>query len=139
MLKHLLLYEKFELETDLTEEQIRRNLKFFLIDEDENYYGEYTEEGFFLAERARKSFIVGHSHNSFVPIGRAKIKEIDGHNRVSVTIRMNLIVHIMVLPFYWACLLSIFGIPFAWLLFYFGYFRNAKRLKEHIRNIVTVA
>ena len=139
MLKHLLLYEKFELETDLTKEQIRRNLKFFLIDEDENYYGEYTKEGFFLAERAYKSFIVGHSRNSFAPIGKVKIQEVDGHNRASVAIRMNLFVHITVLPIYWAFLLSIIGIPFAWLLFYFIYFRNAKRLKEHIKNIVTVA
>lgn len=96
-LQRLFLVEKYEIQTKLSKQQILNNIKSFADPEYTDYYGSISECGFFIGEKNRKHFLVGHSQNSFAPVAKAKIVEKDGITTVSMIIRMNLLVMIFLL------------------------------------------
>lgn len=131
-LRWLLLYEKFEIETKLSKEEIQKRIMSFVNSESRIYYGNISENGFFIAEKSSKHFVVLHSRNSFVPVAKAKITEKDGISTISVVIRMHILVLVLFAPIYFASLLSVVLFPLMRVFLYFAFLRPSKRLKKSI-------
>lgn len=134
--QRLFLYEKSEIKTKLSKREILKKIDSFADPEYTDYYGGISEDGFFIAEKSRKYFIGGHSHNSFAPVAKAKITECDGMTTVSMVIRMNLLVLIFFAPIYITSLLTVVLFPFMRLILHFAFVMPAKRLKEKIEDIL---
>lgn len=131
-LRWLLLYEKFEIETKLSKEQIQKRIISFVHSESTYYYGNISENGFFIAEKSNKHFVVVSTRNSFVPVAKAKITEKDGISTISVVIRMHILVLVLFAPIYFASLLSVVLFPFMRIFLYFTFLKPSKRLKKSI-------
>jgi hypothetical protein len=136
ILRKLLLFDKFEIKTRLSKREILRKIDSFADPKYTDYYGYLMEDGFIISEKYVKSFGVGTTKNSFVPVAKAKISEGDGITVVSVAIRMHLVPLILFTPMYLACLLSVVMFPVIFLLLHFTFFRSAKRLKEALENLL---
>ena len=136
-LQRLFLVEKYEIQTKLSKQQILNNIKSFADPEYTDYYGSISECGFFIGEKNRKHFLVGHSQNSFAPVAKAKTVEKDGITTVSMIIRMNLLVMIFFAPIYVMSLLTIVLFPFMLLFLHFTFAKPAKRLKQEIEALLT--
>lgn len=145
-LQRLFLFEKFQLETTLSKKEIFNKVETFLCVESEDYYGKIWEDGFYVAEKSRKHFMaIGYSRNSFAPVARAKIKESETGNTITVTLRMNVFVMAMMIPMLYLSFLTVFvtetyGLMFiiVLLMLYLGFFRPAKRLKEYLTDMLKV-
>ena len=135
-LQRLFLFEKCEIKTKRSKKEILKKMDSFTDPEYTDYYGNISEDGFFVAEKSRKHFTGGHSHNSFAPVAKAKITESDGMTTVSMVIRMNLLVLILFAPIYIIFLLTVVLYPFVFILLHFAFFKPAKRLKEKIEDIL---
>lgn len=131
-LRWLLLYEKFEIETKLSKEEIQKRIISFANSESTNYYGNISENGFFIAEKCNKHFVVVHYRNSFAPVAKAKITEKDGISTISVVIRMNILVLLLFAPIYFASLLTVVLFLFMRVFLYFTFLKPSKRLKKSI-------
>ncbi len=135
-LQRLLLFEKCEIKTKLSKNEILKKIDSFADPEYTDYYGSISEDGFFIAEKNRKYFTGGHSQNSFAPVAKAKITESDGMTTVSMVIRMNLLVLILFAPIYFVSLLTGVLFPFMLILLHFVFVKPTKRLKEKIDDIL---
>ena len=135
-LQRLFLFEKYEIQTKLSKQQILNKIKSFADPEYTDYYGSISECGFFVGEKNRKYFPSGHSQNPFAPVAKAKIVEKDGITTVSMIIRMNLLVLILFVPIYVMSLLTIVLFPFVLLFLHFTFVKPAKRLKQEIENLL---
>jgi len=135
--QRLFLFEKCEIQTKLSKQQILNRVKSFADFEDADYYCSVLEDRFFIGEKSRKHFVGGHSQNSFAPVATAKITEKDGSTTVSMVLRMNLLVLILFVPFYVLSLLTIVLFPLVWVLLYFAFVKPTKRLKQLIENLLT--
>lgn len=135
-LQRLFLFEKYEIETRLSKKEILKKIDSFADPEYTDYCGSISEEGFFIAEKIRKSFTGGRSQNPFAPVANAKITEMDGMTTVSLVIRMNLLTLILFAPIYLMSLITVILFPFMLLLTHFAFFKPAKRLKEALENLI---
>ncbi|MBQ7821465.1 MAG: hypothetical protein IJ391_04200 [Clostridia bacterium] len=161
----LLPFEKFEIKTELSKERILQKIKSVSDPEYADYRAKVSENGFYVAEKNRKAFLGGHTQNTFAPVASAKILGQDRPTVVSVTVRMHLLVCILLLPIYlFSAFAFVYGVagtivdivhisigteitgeaplflfpfPFLQLLFYFGFKRPARRMKEFIENLIT--
>ena len=131
-LRWLLLYEKFEIETKLSKEEIHKRIISFVNSESTYYYGNISENGFFISEKSSKNFVVLHTRNSFVPVAKAKITEKDGISTISVVIRMHILVLVLFAPIYFASLISVVLFPLMRVFLYFAFIKPSKRLKNSI-------
>ena len=135
-IQHLLLFEKIEIQTKLSKKEILEKIESFADPDYTDYYGSVADDGFFIAEKSRKTFAGGHTQNSFAPIARAKIDERDGITSVSVVLRMNLLVLILFAPIYFISLLLIVPFPIMLIILYFAFVKPAMRLKETLENLL---
>ncbi len=135
-LQRLFLFEKCEIQTKLSKQQILNKIKSFAVPKYTDYYGSISESGFFIGEKNRKHFSGGHSQNSFAPVAKAKIVEKDGITTVSMIMRMNLLVMILFAPIYVMSLLTIVLFPFVLLFLHFTFVKPAKRLKQEIETLL---
>lgn len=136
-LQRLFLFEKCEMKTKRSKKEILKKMDSFTDPAYTDYYGNISEDGFFVAEKSRKHFTGGHSHNSFAPVAKAKITESDGMTTVSMVIRMKLLVLILFAPIYIISLFTVVLFPFMLILLHFAFVKPAKRLKEKIKDILT--
>jgi len=104
-----------------------------LVAHSRDYYGRFTEDGFFVAERSRKYFAFGRVSNSMAPIARARVEERDGKTVISVLMRMKLPVLVVLAPVYVLLCLAIIPLPFLFLILHFAFFRPASRLQNLLR------
>ena len=136
-IQRLLLFENFETQTKLSKQEILKRVKSFADAEYTDYCGSISEEGFFIAEKNRKTFAGGHTQNSFAPIAKAKINEKDGLCTVSIVLRMNILVLILFAPIYFISLLLIVPFPIILIVLHFAFVKPAKRLKESLENLLS--
>ena len=134
--QRLFLFEKCGIKTKLSKQQILTRVTSFLDYERTDYYGSVSEYGFFIGEKHRKNFIVGHTQNPFAPIAKAKIIEENGITSVSMVLRMHILAMILFAPIYVGSLLNIVMFPFVWVLLYFAFVRPTKKLKQQIENLL---
>lgn len=135
-IQRLFLFEKFEIQTKLSKQEILKRIKSFADPEYTDYYGSVSEDGFFVAEKNRKHFAGGHTQNSFAPVAKAKIEEKDGISTVSVVLRMNILVLILFAPIYFISLMLVLPFPIMLIAVYFAFVKPAKRLKEVLENLL---
>ncbi len=135
-IQRLFLFEKFEIQTKLSKQEILKRIKSFADPEYTDYYGSVSEDGFFVAEKNRKHFAGGHTQNSFAPVAKAKIEEKDGISTVSVVLRMNILVLILFAPIYFISLMLVLPFPIMLIAVYFAFVKPAKRLKEALENLL---
>lgn len=136
ILQRLFLFEKCEIKTKLSKKETLKKIADFADPEYTDYYGGISEDGFFIAEKNKKSFAGGYSQNSFAPVAKAKISESNGMTTVSMVIRMNLLVFILFVPIYIISLLTVVLFPAMLILLHFTFIKPAKRLKENIENLL---
>lgn len=136
IIQHLLLFEKFEIQTKLSKKEILKKINSFAQLEYTDYYGSVSENGFFLAEKNIKHFAGGHTKNSFAPIAKASIEEKDGCSTISGVLRMNILVLILFVPIYLVSLLFIVPFPIMLIILRVAFFRPVKRLKEELENLL---
>ena len=134
--QRLFLFEKCEIKTKLSKQEILNRVTSFVDYEHTDYYGSVSECGFFIGEKNRKHFTGGHTQNSFAPVAKAKITEENGITSVSIVLRMHLMVMILFIPFYVVSLLTIVMFPLVWIWLYFAFIKPAKKLKEQIENLL---
>lgn len=136
ILKYLLLYERFEIKTKLTTEEIYRRLETSPHFYGDEYTGKFSEEGFVIKKRLRKIHFGGRSQNSFAPVLTAKFGTDNGLTTISATLRMNLFVQIVFTPIYLLSLICIFAVPVVFpimfLMVYFGFIRPSEKMKENL-------
>ena len=129
-LRTLLLFDKFEIKTKLTPEEIYEKVDNFVRFKNDNYYADTEDNGFYIAEK----YITHHgfftSKNSFAPIATAKYKVEEGVTTVSVIIHMRLPVAIIFVPIYLLSLAAIVPFAFMLLISYFSFVRPAEKLKD---------
>ncbi len=135
-LQRLFLFEKCEIQTKLSKQQILNRVKAFINSECTDYYGSVSEHGFFIGEKNIKHFIGGHSHNSFAPIAKAKIIEKDGITTVSIKTRMNLLTLILFAPIYVISLITVVLFPLMLMLLHSAFIIPAERLKQSIEDLI---
>ena len=136
IIQHLLLFEKFEIQTKMSKKEILEKVNSFADHEYTDYYGSVSENGFFIAEKNIKHFIGGHTQNSFAPVARASIEEKDGLSSVSVVLRMNILVLILFAPIYFISLLLIVPFPIMLVVLHFAFLKPSKRLKQVLEYIL---
>ena len=136
IIQHLLLFEKVEIQTKMSKKEILKKINSFADPQYTDYYGSVSENGFFIAEKNRKHFIVGHTQNSFAPVAKASIEEKDGFSSVSVVLRMNILVLILFAPIYFISLLLIVPFPIILVVLHFAFFKPSKRLREALEDIL---
>ena len=134
--QRLFLFEKCEIQTKFSKQQVLNRVTSFINYEHMDYYGSVWEDGFFIGEKNRKHITGGHTQNSFAPVAKAKIIEENGVTTVSMVLRMHLLVLILFIPIYIALLLTIVLSPFVWILLYFAFVKPAKKLKLSIENLL---
>jgi len=134
--QRLLLFEKCEIQTKLSKKEILQKIDAFADPQYSDYYGNVSEDGFFVAEKNIKTFAGGHSQNSFAPVAKAKITEKEGVTTVSMVIRMKLLVLILFAPIYIISLLTVVLFPLVLILLYFTFVKPAKRLKNSIEDLL---
>ena len=135
-IQRLFLFEKFEIQTRLSKQEILKKIKSFADPEYTDYYGVVSEDGFFIAEKSSKQFTGGHTQNSFAPIAQTKIDEKDGITSVSVVLRMNILVLALFAPIYFLSLLLIVPFPIMLIVLHFVFVNPAKRLKETLEDLL---
>ena len=135
--QRLFLFEKCEIKTKLSKQQILSRVTSFVDFEHSDYYGSVSECGFFIGEKNIKHFTGGHTQNAFAPIAKAKIIEENGITSVSMVLRMHLIAMILFIPFYVVSLLTVVMFPLIWILLYFAFLKPTKKLKQQIENLLT--
>lgn len=129
-LQHLFLFEKFEIQTKLSKQEILKRIEAFADSEHTDYYGSVAEGGFYIAEKNRKYFAGVHTQNPFAPIARGKIDEKDGSCSVCGVLRMNALALILFPPIYLISLLTIVPFPIMLIILHFAFVKPAKRLKD---------
>ncbi|MBR7117146.1 MAG: hypothetical protein IKC87_05500 [Clostridia bacterium] len=136
ILQRLLLFEKFEIKTKLSKQQILDRVKSFADPGYTDYYGSISESGFFIGEKPLKHSTFVHTKNSFAPVVKAKIVEKDGISTVSIVVRMHLLVLILFIPMYVASLFTIVMFPLVLLFLHFTFVKPAERLKREVENLL---
>ena len=136
LIQHLFLFEKFEIQTKMSKKEIIKKVSSFADPEYTDYYGSVSEDGFFIAEKNRKHFVVGRTQNSFAPTAKARIEEKDGYSTVSGVLRMNILVLILFAPIYLFSLLLIIPFPIMLIILHFAFFKPVKRLKEKLYDLL---
>ncbi len=134
--QRLFLFEKCEIKTKLSKQQVLSRVTSFIDSEHTDYYGSVSEDGFFIGEKNRKHITGGHTQNSFAPVAKAKIIEENGIISISMVLRMHLLVLILFIPIYIASLLTIVMFPFVWILLHFAFVKPTKKLKQQIENLL---
>ena len=135
-LQHLLLFETCKLQTKLSKKSVLKRVESFLDPHYTDYYGNVWEDGFYAAEKNRKTYESGQSMNSFAPVATAKVTEENGMTTVSVTIRMNPLVMLLFIPLYLIALISIIGIPVILLTLHFTFVKPLERMKNAIGQLL---
>ncbi len=131
ILKYLLLYERFEIKTKLTIEEIYKRLETSPHFYGDEYTGKFSEKGFVIKKRSRKIHF-GRSQNSFAPVLTAKFGADNGLTTISAVLRMNLFDQIVFTPIYLLSLICIFPFPVLFLMAYFGFIRPSEKIKENL-------
>ena len=134
--QRLFLFEKCEIKTKLSKQQILSRVTSFVDCEHTDYYGSISEYGFFIGEKNIKHFTGGSTQNSFAPVAKAKIIEENGVTSVSMVLRMHLIVMILFIPFYVLSLLTVVMFPFVWILLHFALAKPSIKLKQQIEDLL---
>ena len=129
-LRTLLLFDKFEIKTKLTPEEIDEKVGYFSRIKNDDYYADTEDNGFYIAEKFIKHHGFFTSKNSFAPIATAKYKVEEGVTTVSVIIHMRLPVAIIFVPIYLLSLATL--VPFLLMLLfsYLFFARPAEKLKD---------
>ena len=134
--QRLFLFEKCEIQTKLSKQQVLNRIKSFADPHYTDYYGRISENGFFVAEKPIKHHSFLRTHNSFAPVARGKVTEKDGVTTVSMVLRMHLLVWILFIPVYIVSFLSVFLFPLFWIVLYFAFVKPSKRLKQSIEGLL---
>lgn len=155
----LLLFERFKIQTTASTNDLLKSIESLIEAESDDYYGHISEDRFFIGEKNRKYHFGGQSRNSLAPIATGKIQTAETGTTVSVTVRMNLLSCIVLIPIYFCCALCfLFGtvdailqgigamagagafpsyelflpFPIMLILLFFAFWRPAKRLRKKI-------
>ena len=135
-IQHLLLFEKLEIQSNLSKKEILKRIESFADADLTDYYGSVSDNGFSVTQKSRKRFAGGYTQNSFAPVASAKIDESEGISSVSVIIRMNMLVLILFAPIYLISLLLIVPFPIMLVVLYFSFMKPAKKLREALENLL---
>ena len=138
-LKWLLLFEKFEIKTKLSKNQILKRIESFIDPKYNNCLGAVTDDGFYIFKKSIEYNGGGHTRNSFVPTVRASISETGEITTVSAVLRMNILVWLIVVPIYLFSLFCILPFPIAFTVIYFLYMKPAEDFKESLIGMLTEA
>ena len=141
LLETLFFFHKFQLQTNLTKNEIFKRVEHFVDENDSKYVGYVEENGFRIVEKCFKSFMFfGHIKNSFAPIAVAKIVEEEGTTTVFCLLRTHMVLQIIFIPIYLSMVLYVFVKP-VFLVFlilsHFAFFHPAKRLKKALESLLT--
>ena len=130
--QRLFLFEKYEMKTMLTKDQVKRYIdnNTSPSPRESDYFSVIEWDDIFISEHPVKYYLGGSSKNSFVPIFKGTVQDAERGSVVSGVIRMNIIVHAIVLPIYLLSLLTIVTFPIMYLFLHFSYFKHVKRMKE---------
>ena len=134
--RRLLLFNKYEIQTKLSKQEIRRRIESFIESERRDYYGKATEIGFFVGLRFIRYHDFVRINNSFAPIAKGEITESGEVTTVSITTRMHLLTLILFAPIYVITLLTVVLFPLVHLLLHFAFAAPQKRLEEEIENLL---
>ena len=135
-LQRLCLIRKFQFRTKLQRNEILARVNSFTDPYVSDYYGFIWENGFWVAEKHRKSFFGGNTKNSFAPAVKAVITEADGVSLVSCTAHLHPILLVFFVPFYFIAALTVLFFPAVHLLLHFAFFKPAKRLEETLLDLL---
>ncbi|MBQ9802659.1 MAG: hypothetical protein IJW51_06290 [Clostridia bacterium] len=165
LLGWLLPFEKYTIRTKSAKEAVLQQAISVGAFECESYYSRALKNGFVIAEKTVKAFLVGRTQNSFAPVAHVKMREEDGLTVLSVLVRMRVFVCAIFLPLYLLFLLTfligitelIVGVaggaananeladlpplllpwPILQAVFYIAFKRPAKRMKELLYTLVS--
>lgn len=137
LLRRLLLFDRFEIRTKQPREEVLAKIESLLNNGYGEYYGRVSERGFLVGDKPIKSFGIGRMNNSFAPIARASVVEVDGETVITGILRMNLPVLIIFIPIYLGFLYTLLLFPVAHIMLHFFFFRPAKRLREVLEGLLT--
>ena len=160
LIQRLFLFEKFKIKTTLTKEEIQSRVMAFVTLESQTYRGKITRKGFRVAEKEWKRTQNGWGRNQYGPVIKAKIKEKNGYSKVSCFLRSRSSYDFLTNPGYlvfmgfaiwglisffselasgkFAPIFLFFALPFfgSLILFHFDFFKPAKKLREHLENLL---
>ncbi len=159
-LQRLFLFERFKIKTTLTKEEIQSRVMAFVTAESQTYRGKITRKGFRVAEREWRRTQNGWGRYQYGPVIKAKIKEKNGYSKISCFLRSRSSYDFLTNPAYlvfmgfaiwglvsffselasgkFALVFLFFTLPFfgSLILFHFDFFKPAKKLKEHLENLL---
>ena len=117
---HILVWQlKFENETRLLKSQVLNRVENF-VRGNHNCSGYfYRMSGRFLVkEHYFRTFSFGGSRNSFAPVAAGKVLENKSGTTVTILLRPNRLVQVLIVPIFWMACLTVFFAPFAFLFQY---------------------
>ena len=130
------MFEKFEVQTKLSKDEIQRRIRTFVEFGDDTHYGSLSEDGFVVAQKFYSNSGVVIARNSFAPVAQGRIVESNGITTVSVTLRMHLSVLALFMPLYLLCMLLVAPFPLMFALGYIGFLRPAKKLRAELEELM---
>ena len=134
-LQRLLLHERLEIETKLSEEQIHKRLELFNKTEWPVYYAIDRDDKFYIAESSRKSSIGGFETSQFPSMAKARIRKAKGGHTISVVLGLDPILSVVFLPLYFFFMITLILFPVILLILKHEFWPSLGRLKEQIINL----
>ena len=134
-LQRLLLHERLEIETKLSEEQIHKRLELFNKTEWPIYYALDRGDKFYIAERSRKSSMGGFETSQFPSWAKARIRKAKNGHTISVVLGLDPILSVVFLPLYFFFMITIILFPVILLILKHEFWPSLGRLKEQIINL----
>ena len=138
-LKNFFLFQKFEIQSELSKKEILRKVYDFADSEYTDYYCRIKDDGFVIAEKCCRKLTFGYLRNSFAPVATAKMTEKNGLSSVKGILRMRIPVMLLTVPFCFISLITIVTFPFTCLLMYFAFVRPANQLKKELEFLLSEA
>lgn len=96
----LLPFEKYKIRTKSAKEAVLHQAVCVGDFGCGSYYSHALKNGFVIAEKTVKGFLIGRAQNSFAPVAHVKMREEDGVTVLSVLVRMRVFVCAIFLPLY---------------------------------------
>ena len=136
-LQRLLLHERLEIETKLSEEQIHKRLELFNKTEWPIYYALDRGDKFYIAEISRKHWMGISETSPFPSMAKARIRKAKGGHTISVVLGLDPILSVVFLPLYFFFMITLILFPVILLILKHEFWPSLGRLKEQIINLFT--
>ena len=134
-LQRLLLHERLEIETKLSEEQIHKRLELFNKTEWPIYYALDRGDKFYIAESSRKHSMGIFETSPFPSWAKARIRKTKNGHTISVVLGLDPILSVVFLPLYFFFMITLILFPVILLILKHEFWPSLGRLKEQIINL----